>query len=82
MEFKKLEIEKPWYGEHKGKIIATLEVEGKSSKMTVELSESASIEIMKQCAGIVASAAAEKAEEFRAEFLQAIAPDGIEGGAE
>ena len=84
MKFNELRIQRMGYGDDKGKIIAKLEIEGRSGELKLIIPEPASLRILKACADVVADAGAEQAAEFRREFMQAVnssTPDNPEGGA-
>lgn len=72
MQFNKLKIERITYGEKRGQTLATLEIEGKTARMELNLDESASQRILLACADIVAECAQAQAEAFRREFLEAV----------
>lgn len=72
MIFRELRIVRGRWGADEGKITATLEIEGRSAKLTLEIGEPASQRIMEACADIVAEAGAEQAAAFRQEFLDAV----------
>jgi hypothetical protein len=72
MRFNSLTIESPKYGDHKDKIIATLEIQDPIGKMELVICDDAALKIMAACAEIVARAAADRAEDFRREFVKSL----------
>ena len=72
MKIKKLNIERKLYGENEGKLIATIDVEGDGSSMSLELDGKAGEAILKECAPIIAKAAQKKARQFKSELMDAI----------
>jgi hypothetical protein len=79
MQFNKLKIERMAYGEKRGQIIATLEIDGENVKMELQLGETAGHKILLACADIVAESAQAQAFAFRQEFLEAV---GITSGTD
>lgn len=72
MRFNSLTIESPRWGDDKDKIIATLEVQGQAGKMSLIMRREDALKILAACADIVASAAADRADEFRREFVASL----------
>lgn len=78
MQFRRLTIESPIWGDNKGKVIAKLTVEGVRVDMTLTLPETASARIIQCCAEELGTAASKQAAEFRDELLAAIETIGKE----
>lgn len=72
IEFRKLEIEKIRYGDDEGKLKGTLEVDGRTARIEVKLTDAAAKKILQCAAADIAAAASEQAQAFRDEFLGAV----------
>ena len=75
MQFNELRIQRMGYGEDKGKIVATLSIEGRAAHTKLIIPEPASLRILQACADVVAEAGAEQAAAFRREFMEAVSPN-------